>query len=395
MPRDPDEPSIISAYGLPEFTKTDASGKVAQTLARPDERYITEEYGPLVLSPGEVFNAIDTKEKGELIYVKVVTDNAYAKVLLELDDYRNDENGETCASLLYDNRTNRAEGQFYAVNGGPANGYGMIFNPQNSEPYGYKLRLQVRNDVAPTNNAYGFTLNYTSRGGLPTPITPAFIGGGIFDHPAMGGTDLDTLSKAMAKPVGAIPYQVDAVYNDAVFSNENLSLGSANPFEGLAGKPVFRRDTVALTAAVTPRGAQIVDGKTLLATEVAGTATGNVTVVFSAGTGTFPGDKDTGSTTKVTFTGGEAGDISFEVGERLFIRNGSTTYFPGIITAVDVGGKSVTVKPGLQSLPSDITVTADSESTAIGTVASHADVEPKILIKKIIIKRKRRVSFEG
>ena len=411
MPRDPDEPSIISAYGIPELTKTDASGRAAQNLARLDERYITEEFGPLLLSPGEVYTAINTKEAGELIYVKVVTDNAYARVLLELDDYRNDENGETAANLIYDQRTDRADGQFYVINGGAALGYGMIFNPQKSESYSYKLRLQVKNDLKRSNLPFGFNLNYTSPGGLPTPILPSFIGGGSFVHPGLTDVTLDTFSKAMAKPIGAVSYAADAIFNDAVFNDDSLTLGAGSPFEGIAGKPLFRRDKASFTT--TPpagelRGAQVVAGTQILTPEVAALTTANggaATVVFSTGSNpNFPGTPTSGSNTKISIfdAGGAEGlnvSCDFAVGDRLFIRNRDTVYFPGIITLVSndgIGTNNVlTVSPGLSQLPPTVSIALDTETTTFGTLATHADVEPKILIKKIIIKRKRSISFEG
>ena len=122
------EPSIISAYGLTNSTIT-RDGKVSDSEIRHDVRYLTEEYGPMILTPGETLDIINTKEKGELIYAKFVTDNPYANVFLELDDYRNDSSGETVAQLLYENRTNQVEGQFYANDNGSSQGFAMIYQP--------------------------------------------------------------------------------------------------------------------------------------------------------------------------------------------------------------------------------------------------------------------------
>ena len=82
MPRDPTEPSIVSAVGFRDNTDSKSS------MVRKDDRFFTEKFGPVVLSSGEVFDIINTKEKGELAYIKIVTDNPYASVILALDDYR-------------------------------------------------------------------------------------------------------------------------------------------------------------------------------------------------------------------------------------------------------------------------------------------------------------------
>ena len=82
MPRDPTEPSIVSAQFRNEVDSN-------RSMVRKDERFVTQTFGPMVLASGEVFDIINTKEAGELVYVKIVTDNPYASVLLELDDYRN------------------------------------------------------------------------------------------------------------------------------------------------------------------------------------------------------------------------------------------------------------------------------------------------------------------
>ena len=57
MPRDPTEPSIVSAIGLQNETDSRAS------LVREDKRFITETFGPMTLASGEVFDIINTKEK--------------------------------------------------------------------------------------------------------------------------------------------------------------------------------------------------------------------------------------------------------------------------------------------------------------------------------------------
>ena len=107
-----EEPTIIDAPGYVGKTVFDPQGKAIDRQVKADERFITTEIGPIALGPGEELSILDEEEKGEIIYIKIVTDNPYANVYLELDDYRNDQNGETHAELLYDQRKSNAEDSF-------------------------------------------------------------------------------------------------------------------------------------------------------------------------------------------------------------------------------------------------------------------------------------------
>ena len=40
-------------------------------------------------------------------------------------------------------------------------------------------------------------------------------------------------------------------------------------------------------------------------------------------------------------------------------------------------------------------MTPGSESTCIGTIVSQADISPDIVVRKVIVRRKRLVSYEG
>ena len=392
------EPSIISAYGLRNATIT-RDGKVSDSEIRHDVRYLTEEYGPMVLTPGETLDIINTKEKGELIYAKIVTDNPYANVFLELDDFRNDNAGETVAQLLYENRTSQVEGQFYANDNGSSQGFAMIYQPSvAATDYNYRIRLQVRNDLRKSKANYGFDLNSQSKGNTPTPISPTHIGGGSFTHPALAGASLDTLSKAMANPVGGTDYTVDSVINEAVFNNDNIKLGKGNLYAGIAGKPLFRRDSSSLLTSTSLRGIQKIGGVQVLTSELAPAGnTTTVSIALPAATN-FPGSQETPSTSLVTLSSdGLGANSGFVVGEKLFIRIGDTVHFPGEITAITNATDSIklTVKPGLKSAITTESHLPGLETTCWGSVASQAQVSPDILVKKVIVKRKRLVSYEG
>ncbi len=401
---DQSRPSIVSAV-VPEVADSSAS------LVRKDNRLITETYGPVVLDFGEVMDIVNTKEQGEIVYVKVITDNPYTSVLLELDDYRNKEpNGETVAELLYSGRTSDStDNQFYAIDKGPDGGYALVYNPQKPEGYAYKVRLQVINSLPRSSDVYGFKLNHVSKKGLPTPVTPGYIGGGEFQHPALTGATLELVSAAMAKPIGASPYQVANVYNEAVFNTDSLDLGSDHPYQGLAGKPYFRRDKSMLTSA---KGAVTVDGHTLHAAETTRAAgPTNPKVLFGTqytlgggvDTSDFPGTPGSPSSMTVTFTDSTEVDgavaTEYAVGDRVYIRNGDTVYFPGKVSAVATvsGGTAnqITIQPGLANIPTKFQTTDDSDNYSFGKVVSQAELNPKILVKKVIVKRRRKISYEG
>lgn len=411
MPRDPTEPSIVSAVGFRDNTDSRSS------MVRKDDRFITEKFGPLVLSSGEVFDIINTKEQGELAYIKIVTDNPYASILLELDDYRNGEpNGETASELIYDGRTARADNSFYAMDGDPAKGYALIYNPMKPEPYDYKIRIQVLNLIPRSSDVFGNQLKVVGRQGLPSPQAPTHNAGGSFTFPGLAGADFNTLSNAMAKPVGAQSYKAPNVYNPAVFNQDNITIGAHTPYQGLAAKPIFRRDDSAvLNDPAEERGATTIDGEQVCAAEngqaaaIAGVFNPGVKVLFgdqySGGSNpsNFPGTPESPSSMTLSLTDISESDgavvTGFAVGDRVFIRNGDTIHFPGVVSAVaNINGgtaNQLTVQPGLSEVPEKIQVSTNSETNTIGTIFSEADVSPKILIKQIIVKRRKKVSFEG
>jgi len=406
-----EEPTIIDAPGYVGKTVFDPQGKAIDRQVKSDERFITTEIGPITIGPGEELSVLDEKEKGEIIYIKVVTDNPYANVYLELDEYRNDQNGETHAELLYNQRRANAEGQFYIeTDGSNGKGYPMVWNPQtNPTAYSKRVKLRVTNPLRRNSNLYGSDLSYTSKGGQPTPIQPLHMGGGSFTHSGLAAVSLETLSKAIANPIGAnAAYSVDAIINEAVFDSDGKKLGEGNPYAGLAGKPVFRRDKASLLNTTTPRGAQMVNGTRVLAAEVAGASNPpGFSVVVTESTnfpGTASSPQSATSTTTITLTESAAGNSNaaeqeFQAGDKVFIRNGGTVHFLGAI--VDAGASHsdnvITFKtfPGIKNGVASFDGTIGSETHCFGTVASQAQVSPDMVIKKILVKRKRLISYEG
>ena len=408
-----EEPTIVSAPGYVGKSNF-RDGKAVDDLVRKDERFITTEIGPITLGPGEELNILDEKEKGEIVYIKVVTDNPYASIYLELDDYRNDQNGETHAELLYAQRTSNAEGQFYIeTDGSNGKGFPMVWNPQtNPTAYSKRVKLRVTNPLRRNNNLYGSDLSYSSKGGQPTPIQPLHMGGGTFSHPGLAAVSLDTISRAVANPIGANgAYSVDAIINEAVFDSDGKKLGEGNPYAGLAGKPLFRRDRSSMRSSTTVRGDQLVNGTRVLATEVQGAADPDTfTVVVTEGTnfpGTASSPQSATSTTTITMSSSAGGTnceaTEFQAGDKVFIRDGGTVHFLGTITDDGATGTNggddgiITFKtfPGVKNGVTSFQGNVGSETHCFGTVASQAQVSPDMVIKKILVKRKRLISYEG
>ncbi len=408
-----EEPSIVNAPGF-VGKSTFRDGRAVDPEVRSDVRYITEEYGPMVIAPGETLDILDLKEKGELIYVKILTDNPYASVYLEIDDYKNSVNGETHAELLYDQRTTNAEGQFYiASDGTNGKGFPMVWNPQtNPTSYHKRIKIRVSNPLRRNNNVYGSDLSYKSKGDQPTPIQPLHMGGGSFTHPGLGAVDLATLSKAIANPVGAnSAYSLDAVVNEAVFDSDGKKLGEGNPYAGLAGKPVFRRDKSNLKTSTTTRGAQFVNGTQVLAAEADGAAdVTKFTASVSAATnypGTASSPQSGTSSCAIVLTDSSGGSAhttaaaakEFVAGDKVFLRNGGTVHFLGVITddGANHDGATIIFKtfPGVKTEITAFSGIPGSETHCYGTVEAQAKVSPDMVVKKVIVKRKRLVSYEG
>ena len=106
------------------------------TKVREDKRTVTIRQSNILLTSignGSILNIVDKKGKGQLMSVKIVTDNPYIQVLMEIDDWRNE--GETPAGLLYGG-TARQDYGLYAVEGGdPAKGYTVMYAPMRPESF--------------------------------------------------------------------------------------------------------------------------------------------------------------------------------------------------------------------------------------------------------------------
>ncbi len=266
------EPSIISAHGLRREvarTKSAVGGQQSRQEKKKKNREIlmnvtsniynygaggnastpeielrTEKFNNIMVNSGETLEVLAKKGAGLLHGLEVVVDNPYAAVYLEIDGYRNttDGIGETPAELILHNRTTRVDGQIYVKTVGSDGTYTMLYTPMKPEPYEEQLRIMVSNRVKPSRDVFGMSLNYTSRGGIPTPMKTDFMGGGSFVHSGLKEASLDTMAAAMAKPIGSTLYSVDDTYNQAVFDSNSMAIGTGHPYQGQAGKPKMSKN---------------------------------------------------------------------------------------------------------------------------------------------------------
>jgi len=463
----------------------------------------TEKFSNIIVNGGETLEVLAKKGAGLLHGLEVVVDNPYAAVYLEIDGYRNttDGIGETPAELLLHNRTTRVDGQFYVKDTASDGTFTMLYTPTKPEPYEEQLRIMVSNRIKPSREVFGMSLNYTSRGGIPTPMKTDFMGGGVYSHTGLKEANLDTMASAVAKPIGSSVYSVDDTYNQAVFDSNSMAIGTGHPYQGQAGKPKFSKNaefdgaisTIEFaTAGEVGADANSVPGPTLGGTgkfpgtptspshqnifiykDTSKDATEVSTLNFDEATGVLLAESDitgTGVNGQATLTvdGTDAddkfdvGDVVLDntgqkigivqavtatqitltannlvavdedenlrrkstsipkVGDRIFFRNKSSVYFPGIVQNVfrynragdsgtngwrsetqegygdATGAHCFQVSPGLRSVPSvySKTSTDSDETISMGIVTTNADSNPKFMVKGLFIKRQTVIGSE-
>lgn len=371
------------------------------SMVREDKRTVTiRQAGLLLTSQGDAstLRLVDQRGKGTLLSVKIVTDNPYIQLLMEVDDWRND--GETPAELLYGG-TGKQDYGLYAMDGGdPAKGYTMMYTPMGGEAFNSRLRIVLRNRL-PKTRIYGNNSNQTMPGGLPFPVNNGHSGGASFSAPLLAGATNAQLIEAMAMPHYGETYESPRL-NLSLLGNMNAKPGIDHPFVGQAGKPIFTSATAHFQQNDVDEnsiffGAQEVDGS--------GVTTQKIFITNNAtdSLGTLAHD--------------------FAVGQSLYIRDGGTIHFPGEIGTVgtatggtppalptSVGGAfthtvadttqlvalALTVSPGIPNPPTIVNVPQSSGVMAnMGFVTSVAETDPKILIKSIEIKYRLEVSYDG
>jgi len=377
------------------------------SMVREDKRTVTiRQAGLLLTSQGDAstLRLVDQRGKGTLLSVKIVTDNPYIQLLMEVDDWRND--GETPAELLYGG-TGKQDYGLYAMDGGdPAKGYTMMYTPMGGEAFNSRLRIILRNRL-PKTKIYGNNSTQTMPGGLPFPVNNGHSGGASFSAPLLSGATNEQLINAMTQPHYGEPYRAPQI-NLSLLGNMNARPGIDHPFVGQAGKPIFAGASAQFQQNDADEntiffGPQEVDGN--------GVATQVIYV-------TNRGANDNALGTLAH---------DFAVGQSLYIRDGGDIHFPGTITTALTGNNvsgqtpdalptsvagaftranannnqrvalALSVSPGIPNPPTMVNVPNPTSGamTNMGFVTSVAETDPKILIKSIEIKYRLEVSYDG
>ena len=390
-----------------------------------DEFFITERFDRLELNSGEVLDVLDLSgEAGEIISIEVVTDNPYTGVYLEMDDYKNSRgaSGVTAAELIMRNKTEPTEREFYATDMTEDGKFVIRYSPIKGDPYTDKIRLQVRNDITGTNTIYSRVPNnrQTMRQGLPTPRLLSHSAGWYVKHQDFEGVRATEVAK-MLRRLGPYRYQ-SPIRNLAPLDDPSVRVGPYSPHMNTAAEIKFAQ------CAITLANARLVWGEP--GQPVTGT-TGLVAPNTAQWPGELVGDTHTPSEQQFIVYPSRAEDeteanAAFDansvarVNNPLYIKNGDTIYFPGLVTKVQFyddgnsrfqdqdaesdihqagtdGAVVVTVSPGLPFKPKKLTLDAADATgkNAFGDIFFEGNLTPKtassrIRVEEVVVRRKRK-----
>jgi hypothetical protein len=370
--------------------------------------YRTKTSTGVTVPAGDTMELVRDDTPGVLYSIEVITDNAYALIYLELDDYRTKEPGITAAELLMKDRTERNEDEFYALPRSPDGSYVVRFEPEEPIPYSSRLLVQIKNRIDPTLDLYGATNNqyYAPRGGLPAPEHLAYTGGGFIKNTNI--TSVHNNASAKFLRVNMDEYHSGVINTKPLIDNETI-VGVSHPYAGIAGAVELEigptgpmRDDQAGTRLVIGS-----PGETTLPEELTnGFPQGDPTSTYDSNT--WPGKgkalssgpggpfgQDSNSSQQIviypsaaedkteTTLGSNFGALLFtqamaDGGARVFIKQGDTMYFPGKIHIIYVwdttfgggaqwtpmtnynpgqhGAFMLVVQPGCPGLPRKITL---------------------------------------
>lgn len=376
---------------------------------RVDKRMVRDSVKNVSLDSGQEFVLLDSKERGDIYEVRVVSDNPYLEVYIEIDDWRNENT--SAAELLAQPDTGRLLSNFRAIDGGsPSNGYTLLYNPDLPEDFDGRIRVVLRNRIRPSKDVfgnpvvYGTGRSYTSRAGLATPTNLGFAGGAVLPVLQENTHNPEELGWMMSSLLGPDFLNVQGVPNRTFLSalGYETTKGFLHPYVGRAGLPALTPDNLGGGGAST---------KVFLFVE--DTAPANGLPVWPQSTQTI---------WVVDFDGATL-TTSVAAGDRFWFKNETTVFFPGEVQSVSTGQNlptylaangatqytdaiAITVSPGLRAIPAPVwlgpTYTLDGASGGaglttgcFGTLTSQADTNPVVHVHSAEIRRLKRVSYDG
>ena len=388
----------------------------ANQKGRPDRRMVKDSISNSLLSSNEELVLLDSKERGDLYEVRVVSDNPYLEVYIELDDYRNENT--SAAELLAQPQTGRLLSNFQAIDGGsPSQGYTLLYNPDIPEDYQGRIRVVLRNRIKPSKDVFGNPAagsgSYRSRGDLASPVNLGYGGGGVIPHSHTAGDSGRLTHIAYTSAAGDYFNNVPGLLNRAFLSPAGIgvSRGALHPYVGSAGIPILNQSNIIVRAPVAP----MVNTLHVFFDE---------TAAYNANPEqTWPRDTEQ-SIYIADFSGGAlTAGSELVAGARMWFKDKNNIYFPGVIDAVTAGvtlptkfaangGSAYTnclkidIKPGFAAAPPTMTFNlyeannlepgaGNLNGTAFGTLTTAADTAPPILIYNAEIRRLKRISYDG
>ena len=420
---DLNNPNASNGVALP-------SSPVHRTEQIIDESiYITERVGPLLLKKDEQLDVLNLIEGGDLISIEVVTDNPYASVYLELDDFKNKTpSGITAAELLMKGQTSRSERSFYAESRRPDGSYVLKYEPAAPHPYSDRIKIQVRNDIKETGDLFGWPDNqaYTSRGNLPVPQYLSFSGGGFVKNANLRATKSSETGKSVLR-FNAEEYD-SGIINLAPARNNSLTLGMSHPYVGMSGE-VMLDPNLTLTAT----GIRMVTGAvgekllsetgfpTPNAVEWPGNALSDTAVPSEQQVVIYLDATETSSGNGANLQGALFTAADMAGNQKFCIKQGDTVYFLGKLMTkhfYDAGTSQwqaeglshshipntdgaicLTFSPGVPVKPDKITTTTATEADRIdglalvrnpNDVSSIKGATSRVRVREVIVKRKRK-----
>jgi hypothetical protein len=381
--------------------------------------YITTKAGPFLLDRDTVFEAINQIEAGEIVSIELVTDNPYASLYLEMDDYKyKAPTGMTAAELLMKGRNEYSERHFYAENRRPDGSYVIKYHPRKTDKYTDKIKILVRNDIRKTSDFRGSTFSYKSRGSLPNPTHVGFSGGSVLRAP-IADSLISQKEFLLAEMLAPLAHDYNSnIPNDHLRTTPEALSAISNPYVGQASKC----DHSALPLAANNR--RVVFGKPGVA--ITGTTGANTPDPVA-----FPGSAHDNNLSEqhillyatraeLETTAFSATTLARELaglktsGFPFYLRAGGTVYYPGKIVdlkyyddgtsqfqALETGNEHeatdgailITVSPGLSFKPPNFDLgEMVTSKNAIGRLEIQW-MENKILVHEITVNRRKLKSL--